>query len=63
MIRRYCTVNVVAPENWVNVPSTMTLIVAVMTAEACPVPAVTVYVPTAGAGVGGVKVMAQLCPG
>jgi hypothetical protein len=40
--RRHCTVNVVDPETWVNTEFTMTFIVAVISAEAWPVPPVTV---------------------
>jgi len=40
--QRYRTVKVVVPEIWVNVESTITFIDAWITAEACPVPPVTV---------------------
>jgi hypothetical protein len=40
--RRHCTVRVADPETWVNTEFTMTFIVAVISAEAWPVPPVTV---------------------
>ena len=42
LLHGHCTVNVVDPETWVNTESTMTFIVAVISAEAWPVPPVTV---------------------